>query len=305
MGFEMNEASQQRLERARSIAAVYAGHPGVRAIIVGGSVARGTAYEGSDIDLGVFWTQVASQGERNDLIRQVGGRLRRRVDNDIRYSEANPRRQGCIEIVELEPILPSYRLGLDLEHETVAGTERVLAQVIDGLDPSLEKQELLAVIQGGVALYGHNLVARWREKARRYPDELARQIVTQNVLGIGSGLLAQTHRVKTEDWFCLYEGYLDIGRRLLLTLLALNRVWAFTDNPNFGGFGQVVEGFALKPERFVERLGESLQNEALRAIRGFAALHEETLELIQTHLPAADTSGEREALQQIRNIADP
>jgi predicted nucleotidyltransferase len=301
----MNEPSQQRLERAKSVAAAYASHPDVRAIIVGGSVAQGTAYEGSDIDLGLFWTQVASQNERSDLIRQVGGRLRRRVDNDIRYSEGNPRRQGCIEIVELDPISPPHRLALDLEHETVAGTERVLTQVIDELDPSLEKQELLAVIQDGIALYGRGLLARWRDRTRRYPDELARKMVAQNLLGIGKGLLAQVRAAETENWFYLYEGYLDIGRRLLLTLMALNRVWAFTDNPNFSGFGPVVEGFALKPERFIERLGESLQSEALHAIRGFAALHEETLELVRAHLPAVDTLGERGMLQQIRRIADP
>jgi hypothetical protein len=271
----------------------------VQAIVVGGSVARGTAHEGSDIDLGIFWTQVASQGERDILIERIGGRLRRRVDNAIRYSEDNPRRQGCIEIVELEPMSPSNQMGLDLEHETAAGTERVLAQVIDELDPSLEKQELLAVIQGGMALYGHSLVARWREKTRRYPDELARKIVAQNLRGIGSSLLAQMHWVETEDWFSLYEGYLDIGRRLLLTLLALNRVWAFTDNPDFKGFGPVVEGFALKPERFVERLGQSLQSEALCGILGFAALHEEMLGLVEAHLEGMDTSGEREMLQHL------
>lgn len=67
----------------------------------------------------------------------------------------------------------------------------------------------------------------------------------------------------------------------------------------FKGFGPVVEGFALKPERFVERLGKSLQSEALQGIQGLAALHEETLGLVETHLPDVDTSGEREMLRQI------
>jgi predicted nucleotidyltransferase len=143
----MNHASQQRLERAKAVAAIYASHLGIQAIIVGGSVARGTAHEGSDIDLGVFWIQIASQGERDNLIERIGGRLRRRVDNAIRYSEGNPCRQGCIEITEIEPIAAAHRLGLDLEHETTAGTERVLAQVIDELDTSSEREMLRRVVR--------------------------------------------------------------------------------------------------------------------------------------------------------------
>jgi predicted nucleotidyltransferase len=301
----MNTASQQRLERAKAFTQVYASHPAVRAIIVGGSVARGTAHEGSDIDLGIFWARIASTDERNDLIQKIGGKLHRRVDNAIRYSDDNPRRRGCIEIVTIEPLASMQPLAVDLEHETVAGTERVLAQVLDELDPCLEKHELLSVIQDGIALYGHELVARWREKAGRYPQALALKTVEGNLRGIGRTLLHSVHWAEDEDWLCLYESFLSAARRLLLALMALNRRWAFTDNPDFGGFGPVVEEFALKPERFVQRVGQSLQSPALQALRGFAMLHGETLELVEAHLPAVDTSGEREALRQIDARIDP
>jgi predicted nucleotidyltransferase len=49
----MNEASQQRIERARPVAGVYASHPDVQAIILGGSTARGVASADSEIDLGL------------------------------------------------------------------------------------------------------------------------------------------------------------------------------------------------------------------------------------------------------------
>ena len=44
---------------------------------------------------------------------------------------------------------------------------------------------------------------------------------------------------------------------------------------------------------------------ALHGIRGFSALHEETLGLVEDYLPAVDTSGEREMLQQIARVAGP
>ena len=50
----MNKESKQRLALAESLAAAYRKHPAVQAIILGGSTARGTAHEQSDIDLGLF-----------------------------------------------------------------------------------------------------------------------------------------------------------------------------------------------------------------------------------------------------------
>jgi hypothetical protein len=296
----MNKASKQRVEWAGSVAAVYAGHPGVRAVIVAGSVARGTAHAHSDIDLGIFWTEVASEQDRSDLIRRIGGRRERWVENRRRYGVDNPRRQGCIEIVALEATSAAPGLKLDLEHQTVAGTERVLVDVVDEHDPSLEKQELLSVIQDGIALDGDDVVDRWREKTQRYPDELALKMVTQNLAGIGRRLSDQVHWARTQDWFCLYESFLDIGRRLLLTLMGLNRVWAFTDNPNFKGHKSVVDGFELQPDRFADRLGRLLQSHAFHGIRGFVDLVEDVLTLVEVHMPAVSTMGEREMLGHVR-----
>jgi predicted nucleotidyltransferase len=294
----MNEASKLRIEQAKTVAAVYASHPDVRAIILGGSTARNTAHEHSDIDLGLFWTQVTSQKDRSDLMQRVGGKLVRCVENHLRYSVGNPRRQGCVEIVELKPTSVTPRLRLDIEHETVVAAERVLSEVIDDYDLSLEKQELLSVILGGLVIYGHELVDRWREKALIYPDELAQKMATQHFLGIGKGLLDQVHWARTEDWFCLYEGFLAIGRRLLLTLMGVNRVWAFTDNPDFKGLKPFIDGLELQPDRFADRLGQLLQSDAIDSIRGFVDLSEEVTILIETHLPTVDTLGERERLKE-------
>ena len=206
-----------------------------------------------------------------------------------------------METIDLKPTSGTPLLRLDIEHETVVGTERVLSEVVDQYDPSLEKQELLSVIQHGIVLCGHNVVDRWREKAQSYPDELANKMVTQHLLGIGTSLLAQFHWVRTQDWFCLYEGFLDIGRRLLLTLMGLNRVWAFTDNSDFKGLKSFADGFEWQPDHFVDRLGQLLQSDALVGIRGFVDLSEEALDLVEAHMPTVDTSGERELLKQVRH----
>ena len=296
----MNDASRERVERAKWLAEVYASHPDVRAIVLGGSSARGSAHETSDIDLGLFWEAVPSQETREALLQRAGGRLRRRVDNRHRYDVGNPRREGCIEIATLGPMAGFPYIDVDIEHETVAGTQDVLAQVLDEGDLSLEKQELLSVLQSGIILYGHDTADTWRARARTYPDEVVSAMVSRYCIGIGKRLPDQARWAQTADWLCFYDGLLDVGRRLVLTLLGLNRVWAFTDNPNLKGLKSVTEGLAHKPVHFVDRLGYSLQCSPSAAIEGFADLTEEVLDLVVAHLPAMNVADDRASLRQVR-----
>lgn len=191
-------------------------------------------------------------------------------------------------------------LKVDVEHETVAGTEQVFIDVLDKYDSSLEKQELLSVLQIGIALYGHDLLDRWQEKSSYYPPEVAYKMIDNNFRGISSRLSVQLDWLVRQEWFCLYEGLLDVGRRLLLSLMGLNQVWAFTDNPDFKGLNSFVKGLELKPADFVNRLGHSLQNNALNGIKGLIGLSEDVLKLIEAHQPAVATLDETEKLRQVR-----
>ncbi len=49
-----NAINLKRVRIAESIAGIYAQHPDVWAILLGGSTARGTAGRHSDLDLGIF-----------------------------------------------------------------------------------------------------------------------------------------------------------------------------------------------------------------------------------------------------------
>lgn len=296
----MNDTSRILVERAKWLADVYASHPDVRVIILGGSAARGSAHEKSDIDLGLFWAAIPSQETLSALLQRAGGQLRRHVDNHHRYSAGNPRREGCIEIATLEPKSDSLQLDVDFEHETVKGTQAVLAQVLDDGDLSLEKQELLSVLSSGIILHGHGIAEGWQTSAQIYPDEIVYKMVSHYCVGIGKHLLDQMHWTHTEDWFCFYDGLLDVGRRIVLTLLGLNRVWAYTDNPNLKGLRSVTEGLSRKPAHLVDRLGWSLQGSPSAAIAGLTDLVEELLDLVEVHLPTMNVSDDRESLKRVR-----
>jgi hypothetical protein len=99
-----------------------------------------------------------------------------------------------------------YRV--DIEHQTVAGTDLLISQTIDLLDTSLERQELIAVINSGISLHGADIVARWRERTTPYPEGLAKKIIKQQMVGkrgIGAQLTRQAEHLSRGDWLCLID----------------------------------------------------------------------------------------------------
>ena len=53
---------------AAYIASVYATHPAVRAVLLGGSIARGWGDRYSDLEIGVFWQEPPADQDRKDAL---------------------------------------------------------------------------------------------------------------------------------------------------------------------------------------------------------------------------------------------
>lgn len=297
----MSEESRVRKIVAEEIAAAYATHLGVQAIILGGSVARDRASASSDIDLGIFWSDLGSERERAGLLTKISGELLRTVDNSERYSLRSPRRQGLIEIIKVKPSAPGRFTRtwiVDLEHETVAGTEHVLSDVVGKLDTSLDMQELMSVIHRGIALHGHSIVRKWREHGV-YTDEFMREAVSESLLGIGKELRKAKNWGEHEEWFLLQESLLKAGRRVILSLMALNREWCYTDNLNFKGIAGFVSQLAVQPQDFMSRLGEVFQSDFRAAISNCAQLSKDVLNLAAEQLFDIRLDAEIEDLQEL------
>ena len=69
----INEASKWRLAVAQKLASVYAENPKVKAAILGGSASRGCADCYSDIDMGMFWSELPDERERLVILERFGG----------------------------------------------------------------------------------------------------------------------------------------------------------------------------------------------------------------------------------------
>src|SRR5690349_4154515 len=110
-----NDEALKRFRLAEQIAPAYAANPKVSAVILAGSVARGTADRFSDIEIDVFWAAPPSDDELLAPIERSGWRLL------YRDADANEWADGFL-IEEVK---------VDTSQFLVATAERWLADAVE------------------------------------------------------------------------------------------------------------------------------------------------------------------------------
>ncbi|HKC73354.1 MAG TPA: hypothetical protein VKF37_04030, partial [Chloroflexota bacterium] len=104
----------------------------------------------------------------------------------------------------------------------VTAMEQCLTDVVEGYDPSLDKQSLIAAVQHGIPVYGREALETWRQKAA-YPDELARRMVREN-LWFGPWFNPEAYLAR-DDLLVLYQHFVWLEQGLLKVLAGLNRIY--------------------------------------------------------------------------------
>jgi predicted nucleotidyltransferase len=107
----------------------------------------------------------------------------------------------------------------------------------------------------GIALRTSGLLARWQERLRHYPDELAAARIEDAALTWGgfaaAGLLTI---VRPGERLALVERMVDDASRVVRIVFALNRVW----QPTLKRLADRAATLPLKPDRLAERIEEAL-----------------------------------------------
>lgn len=129
----------------------------------------------------------------------------------------------------------------------------------------------------GVALRTSGLLARWQERLRHYPDELARARIEDAALTWGgfapAGLLTL---VRPGERLPLVERMVDDASRIVRIVFAVNRVW----EPTLKRLADRAAPLAHKPDRLAERIEEALtQLDPHRALLVMTELQAETVAL--------------------------
>jgi predicted nucleotidyltransferase len=232
--------------------------PAIDEVVVTGSVSRGVADELSDIELLIvtrdeleltecFALAAACGLEQLGTWGRQGGPTRR----------VSGRRSG----VPIELIWWSR------------GHAEVAVDAIFGDDLSSTADALAH----GLALRSNGALARWQERLRDYPDELAQARIEDAAEKWGgfaaAGLLTLTRQ---GERLSLAEWLTDDAIRVVRIVFALNRVW----QPTTKRLAARVEALPRKPERLAERIEQALaEPDPRRALVTMADLQLEVLAL--------------------------
>ncbi len=283
----LNAHSLWRLDIARRIAPAYVANPKVCAVVVQGSVSRGLADSYSDIEMRVFWREAPLDDERRECIAACGGILWKFWDYDEEWAEWSEE-FGVGEV------------KLDMSHRTVADMERWLTDVISNFSTSLPKQDTISALQRSIPLYGEDVVEQWRLMAAHYPDDLAARMVQEH-LQFGPAWWLEM-LAEREALIPLYETFCAFERKILIVLLALNRI--YLPHTKFKWTGQLVSELSFAPADLLARLRAVFLSEPKAGVKQLHSLIDDLFDLVGQQMPQIDISAARARLNEQRTLWD-
>lgn len=282
----MNEASVWRQALAQKIAIPYTMNAKVRVVAVVGSAAQGDADRFSDIDLAVFWAEPPTDKERRDIVRRVRGR------------------RGPLVLLHAEEDHWSeeFEVGgvaIDVRHMTVEASERILADVLEGADPSLAKQQHSAMLLS--ALSDSSVLTQWQQQALAYPHELGVAMVREHLMF--PPRWEQEMLAERNELLLLYDSLCLVEKHILLVLLGLNRLYY----PGFRRVDRLMERMSIAPLHLVSRFKQVFNIASIDSRASVYQLHdlvEETFRLVEMHMSKVDTTQARAHFAQRRLILE-
>jgi hypothetical protein len=226
--------------------------------VVTGSVSRAVADELSDVELLIVAPEPLELAACFDLARAAG---LEQLDTWGDPSTPTRRVFGYFEGVPFELIWWSREQA-----------EAALDACFEADAPSSAD-----AIVHGVPLRTTGGFARWQERLRDYPEELAHARIESAALTWGgfapAGLLTIT---RPAEQLARLERMLDDATRVLRIVYALNRVWP----PTHKRLATRVASLAVKPDRLAERIDEALSEpDPRRALLLMTELQAETVAL--------------------------
>jgi hypothetical protein len=271
----VSEGTGWRLALARRIAAPYVDNPNARVVMVAGSVGRGAADRWSDIEIDVYYEEPPTEADRIAAVESWGGGVAALGEDEVEWEER-------------------FTIGGFHAHTStfLASTmERFLREVVDDCSVDPEAQSRLFSLQHAVPLKGEAQIERWLTRAEPYPEGLRRAMLVEN-LDFGRFRYAAEMLVARDDLLLLYDSFIDVGRRLIGALLGVNRIYLPTpSHPKW--MDETISLLPIAPSELSARLKRTFRVEPAAGVAALENLMDETLELVEVHVPGFDTSAYR------------
>jgi hypothetical protein len=261
--------SERRREIAHRIVEGLAARTDLRATLLAGSVAQGTADEHSDIDLLNYYEELPDRQVFDDVLREAGGE---RI-GDI----SDPGPEGFVARYRVDGIevQTGGQLISDLEHRL----EQIAAGDVDWI-----RSKVAEGLLEGVPVFGDHLIRGWQGRAS-YPESLRRPEIEAN-LGWFPIWAIDKHLAARDAELFRRQMLLEGAFKVVAVLSAVNRVYFTTFQ--FKRAGGHVDQMNVKPDRLAERLDRVANAPPSEAAEELRALVEETKAIVSRELPDVD-----------------
>ncbi|MDN7242417.1 nucleotidyltransferase domain-containing protein [Planococcus sp. N028] len=272
----MNSHSKWRLDFAQQISRKLEGVAGVRAVMVGGSVARGYSDVYSDLEILVYWDEMPSVETQRSIAKNLNALHR--------YPVIDHGHESALLI---------NGFPVDIWHRPLATEEASINKVLRGYSTSLDESNVLDTLRFGVPLYGGEMIQPWKNRIEAYPTELAVCILKEQLPNFH--LRQLQFAVLRDNPNAVYSMLSSIQTSVFVILLALNRSYF----PTFKWMFKRLDDLPLAPKSIGVRLRQMYrESPAVAAVQ----LHEvltETLALVQQQHPHLNTEIAQYGLDQL------
>ena len=268
----MNEASRYLRKLADKVAAACIAHTHPRAILLTGSVAEGECDEHSDIDLIAYFDELPSSDQIQVLRQAIGS---------TDFQELGRDKEAFGEDYYLDGV------QCQVLYTTIRGWEQEMNSVLEQFDTSSTAQKAMEGLLRGIPLHGADLIKPWQLRVRSYPDGLARATVQAN-LKFFPIWWVQDWVAARDMTLCVYETFVESSYRILSILGGLNQL--YFSSFRFKRQRQFISQLQISPHNLADRLDDLFKLEYRLAVAELEQLIEETLKLVETHMPEIDTS---------------
>lgn len=222
--------------RATTIAAHYAKNEKIKAILLGGSVARNWHDAYSDIELYVFWKKAPQDMDRKSPIAEANGQI---LDY-YPYEEKEWSETYLVKGIKFE-----------MSHFLTDTLESIITDVTKKYDPDPIKQTIVAAVHDGIPLFGKPWIMELKRKTAIYPRNLSLAVI-RKYGDLGNGWDNRRALLARRDWLMFYQLLITAQKHVMGMLFGLNRM--YVHHPAFKWHKFSLKEMTLRPPAIVKRL---------------------------------------------------
>lgn len=270
----MNDAIPWRRRLGDRVADAYAAEPNAVAVLIAGSVGRGTADRYSDLEIDVYYDRAPTEAERVAAVRRSGGELIALDQDDMEFEE-----QFSFD-------------GFTVTTSTflVSTMQACLDRVTTRGEIDLRAQTRISSAQHGIAVTGQSLIDAWRVQAEHYPNRLKHAMWDEYLPTLAAFGPTEAMLAEREDLLLLYRRMTAAQRAVVGALLGLNRIYAPTPDHD-KGTAEIIGSMRHAPAHLARRMRSALLCAPTDGVRRLGEVIDDVFTVIRDAEPDGDNTG--------------